>query len=231
MSKTIIVTGAAGTLGSAVVQHLLNQGHTVIGTVSPGKNNATLSAKKGYEQYELDVSVPSAVQGFIQHIARKYEVIDAAALLVGGFAMGNIRNSSLEDVQKMLKLNFETTYITAQAIFLQMEQQPSGGHIMMVGAKPALETAAGLESIGYTFSKSLVFTLADIINKSGKKQQVKATVIVPSILDTPSNRQSMPQANFDNWVKPEAAAEIIGFLVADQSAPLRDSVIKIYGNA
>ncbi|HYK56453.1 MAG TPA: hypothetical protein VEV15_08225, partial [Flavisolibacter sp.] len=98
-------------------------------------------------------------------------------------------------------------------------------------ARPALEDAAGRHSIAYALSKSLLFKLAGFINKQAKGKNVTATVIAPSTLDTASNSKSMPDADPDNWVKPEALAEILEFVCSGKSSALRETVLKVYNNA
>lgn len=228
MGKVVIVTGAGGHMGKSVVRHLTDNGNTVVGTVSTGKRSQS-SNHQQYEEYEVDVSDPIAVSQFVQHVTDTYHRIDAAVLLAGGFAMGDITKTTLEDIHAMFKLNFETAFVSAQAVYNQMQQQVTGGHIILIGSKPALEPTAATGAIAYAFSKSLVFKLAESINTSGKKHQIKASIIVPSILDTPPNREAMPDANFDDWVKPEEIASIIQFLLSEDSTALRESVFKVYG--
>lgn len=230
MGQVVVITGAAGNLGNAVVKKLLDNGNTVVGTVLPGEHCKPGEGQAHFEEYELDVTDAEATGNFIRHVVHQYGHIDLAALLVGGFSMGTIEDTTMEDIQQMMKLNFETAFITAQAIYRQMLQQSTGGHLVFAGAKPALETAAGASTLAYAFSKSLIFKLAEFINESGKQHKIKASVVVPSILDTPPNRKAMPDANFQDWVKPEEAAEIINFIFSEKSAPLQETVFKIYGN-
>lgn len=230
MSQVAIVTGAAGNLGNAVVKKLLDNGNTVVGTVLPGEHCKQGEGQAHFEEYKIDVTDGNAAGNFIRHVVHQYGKINFAALLVGGFSMGKIEDTTMEDIYKMMKLNFETAFITAQAIYSQMQQQSMGGHLMFVGAKPALEKAAGTSTLAYALSKSLIFKLAEYINESGKQHKIKASVIVPSILDTPTNRKAMPDANFQDWVKPEEAAEIVNFIFSEKSAPLQETVFKIYGN-
>lgn len=85
--------------------------------------------------------------------------------------------------------------------------------------------------IGYALSKSLLFKLAEFINEDAKGKNVTATVVVPSTLDTPLNRKSMPDTNPGIWVKPGALAEILAFVVGDAGTPLRETVLKVYNNS
>ena len=85
--------------------------------------------------------------------------------------------------------------------------------------------------IAYALSKSLVFKLAEFLNEDAKGKNVTATVVVPSTLDTPLNRKSMPDIDPDIWVKPSTLAEILEFVVNDKSSVLRETVLKVYNNA
>jgi NAD(P)-dependent dehydrogenase (short-subunit alcohol dehydrogenase family) len=89
----------------------------------------------------------------------------------------------------------------------------------------------GKNLIAYGLSKSLLFKLAEYLNEEAKGKNVTATVVVPSTLDTPLNRKNMPEANPGNWVKPDALADVLEFIVSDKSSPLRETVLKVYDNS
>jgi hypothetical protein len=56
-------------------------------------------------------------------------------------------------------------------------------------------------------------------------------VIAPSTIDTEPNRKSMPAADFEKWVKPEALAEVLEFLISAKGTVLRETLLKVYNNA
>lgn len=230
MKKNAIVTGATGYLGKAVVSSLLEAGFSVIGTSSKEKNISKNESHPNYEVYTLDLTDQKATNEFIHYTVAKMKEIHFCALLVGGFEMNSFEETSLEDVQRMFKLNFETAFISSQAIYKQMKQQNSGGIIMFVGAKPAIEAGASKGMTAYALSKSLIFKLAEHINAEGAEDQVQASVIVPSTIDTPQNREAMPNADFSQWVSPEKIADICVFLAAQPPMLLHDAILKIYGS-
>ena len=230
MNKTAIVTGAAGNLGKAVVDKLLHDGFQVIGTKLPRESLRNFEGNPNIEAYDLNVTDPEAMATFVQHVVSSYGSLDRAALLVGGFGMGSIENTTLDDIHTLFRLNFESAFVSTKYIFEQMQQQQQGGRMVLVGARPALDPEAGKGLVAYALSKSLIFRLAEILNASGKGKGVQTSVIVPSIIDTPPNRKSMPDANFDDWVKPEEIADVISFLFSDKASKLQESVVKIYGN-
>ena len=167
---------------------------------------------------------------FIASAIDKYKIVDAALMLVGGFAMGTIAATPAADIHKQVSLNFETAYHVTRPLFQHMLAN-GNGRLVYIGARPAIEAAQGKNLVAYGLSKSLLFTLAGYINEEAKGKNVTATVIVPSTLDTPLNRKSMPDADPGIWVKPAVLAETLEFVVSDQASPLRESIIKVYNNA
>lgn len=167
---------------------------------------------------------------FIEDTIRENDRIDAALLLVGGFAAGNVSNTTIGDVQSQIALNFNTAYHVTRPLFAHMMDKGSG-RIVFIGSRPALEASAGKNMIAYGLSKSLLFKLADYLNAEAKGKNVVATVIAPSTLDTDLNRKSMPDVDPNKWVKPSALAEILEFIVSENSIPLRETVLKVYNNA
>jgi NAD(P)-dependent dehydrogenase (short-subunit alcohol dehydrogenase family) len=228
--KNIIITGANGNLGSAVVKKFLNDGYRVI-AVDQSDNH--LSFAKGNSNFEfktVDLAKEEVASAFVEEMIGKHKTIDAALLLVGGFAMGNIDKTSGTDIDKMINLNFKTAYFLARPIFQHMVSKNSG-RLVLVGARPALQAEYGKGMIAYTLSKSLLFKLAELLNAEAKGKDVVTSVITPSTIDTPENRKSMPNANPDDWVKPENIADVLEFICSGKSSVLRDPVYKVYNNA
>jgi NAD(P)-dependent dehydrogenase (short-subunit alcohol dehydrogenase family) len=127
-------------------------------------------------------------------------------------------------------VNFETAYYVARPLFAHLMENKRGS-IVFIGARPALNPTQGKGLIAYALSKSLLFKLAEFLNETAKGLNVNVSVIVPSTLDTPLNRKSIPDANPDNWVKPSEIAEILEFLVSDKAKAMKETVIKMYNNA
>jgi NAD(P)-dependent dehydrogenase (short-subunit alcohol dehydrogenase family) len=220
--KNILITGAAGNLGTVVVDYFISKGHKVFALVSPGKA-ADLSKKPSLSYWETNLTNESTTAKVIDEIVKKHSQIDAAFLLAGGFAMGNITDSSLEAVHKMIAINFDTAYTVARACHAHMSKQETGGKIVLVGSKPALELS-GNAMLGYTLSKAMLFNLSDILNKE-LNSKVPFSVIVPSTIDTPANRQAMPTANFNEWIKPETIASELEKILLDKNT---NRVVKFY---
>jgi NAD(P)-dependent dehydrogenase (short-subunit alcohol dehydrogenase family) len=229
MKKNILITGATGNLGKATTDRFLNDGYNVIATVTPGR---PLKYKpEGLQWYEADLTDEKSVERTIKQIIEDHSTLDAALLLVGGYAFGSIQNTDGAQLKKMLALNFETAYYVARPVFQQMLTQPKGGKIILVGSRPGLVAKDGKNSIGYALSKSLIFKLADILNAEGSSKNVTASVVVPSIIDTDENRKAMPDKDFTAWVKPEQIADAMAFLCSPEGESLRETVLKVYNRS
>ena len=229
MNKVALVTGSVGNLGKAVTEKLSDAGFTVIGIVEPGKND--LPAKKTTVYRSLDLTDYNATKSLIQEIKSSYGKIDAIVCLVGGFEMGNILETTNDDLQRMIELNFNTAFNIVRPTLSIMKEQSEIGRIILVGAKPVYDQSAAGAVFSYALSKSMVVKLAEIINANASDYNAVATVIVPSIIDTPANREAMPDADFSDWVTTASIAEQIALVCGEKGKDLRETVLKIYGNS
>jgi NAD(P)-dependent dehydrogenase (short-subunit alcohol dehydrogenase family) len=228
--KTVIITGANGNLGTAVTKEFIDKNYRVIATVANENSKKDFIPHPNLEISVVNLTDEKETTVFIEKILQKYAIIDGALLLVGGFAMGDIENTTGDDLHKQIALNFETAFYVTRPLFGHMMNNKKG-NIVFIGARPALNAAQGKSLIAYGLSKSLLFKLAEYLNEAAKGLNVSVSVVAPSTLDTPLNRKSMPDVNPDNWVKPQEIAETLEFLVSDKSSALRETVLKIYNNA
>lgn len=228
-TKTAIITGAAGNLGQAVVKKFTDKDYQVIGTIL-NQQESNNSGEKNFEEAELNLLDEENCEKFVDEIVTKHKTIDVAVLTAGGFAMGDIAQTKTSDVMKQYRLNFETAYNIARPVFLQMMKQGSG-RIFLIGSRQGLNILKGKGALAYGFSKSLLFRLAEVMNAETKGKNVVVNVIVPSTIDTPQNRESMPDADFSSWVTASQIADIIYFYSSEEGSAIREPVIKVYNNS
>jgi NAD(P)-dependent dehydrogenase (short-subunit alcohol dehydrogenase family) len=230
MKKNVIVTGSSGNLGQEVVKKFIAEGYSVIGTVTSNDTAPSGFPADHFEKVVVDLMKEEDAAAFVKSAIEKYKNIDAAILTVGGFAMGKIADTTTADIYKQYKLNFETAYNVARPVFVQMMKQNSG-RIFLIGSRPGMDAKNGKGMVAYGLAKSLLFRLAELMNEEAKGHNIVTSVIVPSTIDTPQNRNSMPEANFNNWVKAEEIANTIYYYCSDSAVALREPVIKVYGNS
>lgn len=234
LSKTVIVTGAAGNLGQAVVEKFIENDYEVWGAVhsKPEKNNSekNLPVTGSLNEVTLDLLNEEACKKLVDEVVAYSQQIDVAVLTAGGFTMGDIAATKTSDIAKQYQLNFETAYNMARPVFVQMMKQNSG-RIFLIGSQAGLYTSKAKGVTAYGLSKSLVFGLAEIMNAEAKKKNVVVSVIVPGTVNTPQNRESMPDADFSAWVLPSQIADVIYFYANGEADVLREPIIKVYGRS
>lgn len=230
MQRVVFVTGSSGNLGRAITRKFLAEGDRVIGTLLPEEVYVPGEAEKGLETRHIDLLNEAETAAIIASDIEEFGGIDIAVLTAGGFAMGDIAHTGGSEFYNQLKLNFETTYNTARPIFLEMLKK-GRGRLFMTGSRPGLDMKNGKGMTAYSLSKSLVFRLAELMNEEAKGTDVIVTVLVPSTIDTPQNRKSMPDADFSTWVRPESIADIIFYYCSPEASGLREPILKMYNKA
>lgn len=227
---SLIITGANGNLGLSVVNRLLKDGYHLL--AASGKLGAgELPRNKKLEISEVDLLIEKDAQKFVESSLQKNPDIEAAVLLVGGFATGKLMGTKKSDLEKMIDLNFYTAFNIVRPLLAHFLKHQQGGHFILVGARPGMNAADGKDFFAYAMSKAMIFKLAEFINAEGKAKGVTATVIVPSTIDTETNRKAMPNADFSKWVPAEKIADAISYSLSETGRMFRESVIKIYNRS
>lgn len=228
--KNVVITGAGGALGKACVNEFVTNGDQVIAILSTSKKNSNYEVE-GVATYHTDLGDELKTKATIAKVIEGHKAIDVGILTVGGFSMGDIDGTDGTQLRKMISLNFETTYYLSRELFRHMSTNGKGGRIVLIGARPALDAKAGKDMIAYALSKTLVMKLAELLNADGKDKNIVCSVIVPSIIDTQTNRDSMPNADYTKWVTPAEIAKNIRFITSESGSALRQPILKIYGES
>jgi NAD(P)-dependent dehydrogenase (short-subunit alcohol dehydrogenase family) len=231
--KAVVVAGGTGGLGKAVSLAFVKAGANVIVTYH---NEAELRAlqelagpnQSSLEGHQVDVTDPGAVAGLINTVVAKYGAVDALVNTVGGYA-GGIRMWDLETsvFNRMLELNLRSGFVLARAV-LPIMLKAGHGSIVNVAAKAAIDHGAGAGA--YAASKAGAVALMDSLAADARSTGVRVNSVLPSIIDTPANRQAMPAADFKTWPKPEDLAHVILFLSSDFAKSIHGAAIPVYGN-
>ena len=219
--RHIVVTGAAGALGRAVVQHFLDQGARValldhrmehLTDAFPGLDNSQ------HLLLQADVTSASAMADAATQILAAFKQVDALVHIAGGFEMGEpVHALSRAAWDRMMNLNAWSFVAVSQALVPSMIERKAGS-VIAVSAKTAARGAAGMAA--YIASKSALQRLVEAAAAELAPHGIQVNSIAPSVLDTPANRQAMPDAKPDNWVSTAVAAQTIGFLASPAAAAL-----------
>lgn len=229
MERTAIVTGGTGGLGAAVVERLLGENWRVVVPWIAERELARIQEREGLELVQADLFEAAAVQEVVSVASGGDAPLGGLVNLVGGFAAGGrVHETPVDDFMAQFRLNLRPTYLMTQAALPAM-LEGSEGSIVCVGTRAALQPFKG--AAGYVSSKAAVIAFAQAVAVEYRDDGIRCNCVLPSVIDTPANRASMPEADFERWVKPAEIAGVIAHLLSAESVPTSGAAIPVYGRA
>ncbi|MDP3173824.1 MAG: SDR family NAD(P)-dependent oxidoreductase [Phenylobacterium sp.] len=229
MSKSLLVTGGFGVLGRAVSAAAVARGwRTALVDFSP-EPPAGLAASLGdgaYLKGGVDLADPAAARAVVEDVAQRQGGLDVLVNVAGGFTWTTLADGGVEPWGELHRLNL-TTALNASAAAIPLLTQSTAGRIINVGANAAVKAAAGMGP--YAASKAAIHRLTETLSEELKDQGVTVNAVLPSILDTPTNRADMPDADFTRWVTPDALAQVILFLASDEASAVTGALLPVTG--
>jgi NAD(P)-dependent dehydrogenase (short-subunit alcohol dehydrogenase family) len=174
---------------------------------------------------QADLFEPDAVAAAVESV----DDLGAVVNLVGGYASGGkVHESDPEDLDRMVQLNLKPGFLLARAAMPRLADA-GGGAYVGVSARAALRPFSG--AAAYITAKAGVLAFVQALAVEYKDAGVRANAVVPNAIDTPANREQMPNADFSRWVAPAEIARVIRFLVSDDSKPTSGAAVPVYGKA
>lgn len=210
--SVVMVTGGSGNVGRGVVEAFAAVGAKVaIVDLRKRDCDEVAEALGGdparYQGFGADLSQPEAVDALIAEVTAAFGRIDHLVHTVGGFAMGDpVHAGNLDVFDKMMALNVRVLYLVAGRVARAMIDTGVTGSISLILARAA--QAGGKNKAAYTASKAAAARIMESMAAELKEHQIRVNGISPSTVDTPPNRDDMPNANFDNWVTPAQIGEL-----------------------
>ncbi|MGH7451642.1 MAG: SDR family oxidoreductase [bacterium] len=230
--KVVVITGGTGGLGSAVTSAFLQAGAKVFVTYRSEQEfdalKASVNAHAALTGIKTNVLDEASVKAMVQQAAR-FGRLEVLVNLVGGYLGGvPVAEMSLEQWNKMIDLNLKSAFLCCKHVLPLMMQQ-NAGRIINIGSKGGLQGGEGISAYGAAKAGLINFTQS--LAAEGKRYNITANAVIPGIIDTPANRQAMREANFDEWVKPGALAQIILFLSSEEAQAITGATIPVLGKS
>ncbi|MCC6865051.1 MAG: SDR family NAD(P)-dependent oxidoreductase [Ignavibacteria bacterium] len=234
--KVAIITGGTGALGRVIVNYFAAQGMKVYVPVRSMPEFMKVFEQTDETEFKglpkryglpCDASSEMDVKEFCENVVIQEKKIDYLINTVGGYHPKKfIAETDKALIENQLTLNFYTAFYFTKYV-LNIFKSNNFGRIISIGAKPAIETTAG--KFAYSMSKSAVINLMQTLAEEHKENNITFNTIIPSIIDTPANRESMQNQDFSKWVNPQEIAETCLFLLGNSSKSYRGNIIKMYG--
>lgn len=224
--RSVVVTGGGGALGVAVCEALAERGAALhVPAYSDQDRERLASLLEGRARVEtgVDLTDEGAVDAF-------YDGVEGALWgsvhIAGGFVFGALVDASVADFERMVGMNLRSAWLCSRAAARRMS---AGGRMVNVSAKPALVPSANV--VTYAATKAAVAALTTGLAEELAPKGIWVNAIAPSIMDTPANREGMPDADHEKWPTVAEVAETIAFLASPTNAVTRGAIVPVYGRS
>lgn len=224
-----LVTGASGALGSAVARTFRDAGATVAAAdvVTPDDEDALLDPKGDIEFYEGDFTDEEEVARVVAKVVDEHGRLDYLANIAGTWRGGTpVDETEADTFDFLFDVNLKTMFLASKHAIPHLRE--TEGSIVSVSARSSLEGGEG-DGV-YRASKAGVRLLTETIAEENLGT-VRANAVMPSVIDTPANREMMPDSDHDSWVEPDQIARVVSFLCSDAAEVTSGAAVPVYGEA
>ena len=229
-NSVVILTGAGGNLGAAVVRLLAGRGARLVAMERTEAALARavdgLDPERVLAEPGVDLGDPDACAGLVRRALDRFGRVDGLVHTVGGFAMAEVLDGDPGHWERLLQANLFTTLNVCRAVAPAM-REAGRGSIVTVGAAGAARAGRGMAA--YASAKSAVLRLTEALAAELKDAGVRANCVLPGTIDTPPNRAAMPKADPSRWVTPTQIAEVVAFLLDPASDGVTGAAIPVTG--
>ena len=226
--KVVMVTGANGNVGEAVARRFAEAGATVVLVGRKVEELTPLADELKGMVGVADVTDEASVDALVKQVEAVHGKIDVLAHTVGGFAAGKpVYEAGVETFEKMIALNTRSVWVTCARVAQHMVEHQIHGRITAILSKNAYKGSA--KSAAYGASKAAAQRILESMSAELLSQGITVNGIVPSMIDTPQNRASSPNADYSKWVQPGDIAEAILFLSSEKARSISGISLDIFG--
>jgi NAD(P)-dependent dehydrogenase (short-subunit alcohol dehydrogenase family) len=231
--KVVIVTGATGNVGAALLSVLAADGARLVAVDRDAKrlqqHLAELSGNGVHRAVQVgDLAAPGAFDTVVAQAIDAFGKIDGLATTVGAFEMAPVESSTADLWDRMLRLNLFTALNALRAVIPPMRAARAGS-VVAIGAGAALKAPARLAA--YAASKSALLKLVESTADELKGEGVRVNAVLPGTIDTPPNRKAMPETDHARWVTPTEVANLIAFLLSDLASGVTGAFVSAPGRS
>lgn len=219
--KTVLITGVSSQSGEAIAPFLVQSGYRVIGTYASEPllfehpQFIQILWKKG------DIHLSNQLSERLMECG----VLHGWIHLIGGFMVGYaMEDTSIEKIKHQLDLNLLSAVELTPLIFSCFSSDQPGSVIFM-GGEPGLNPVTSMGAYG--LSKSALIYFAESLALENKNSSARVNVIIPSALDTETNRKALSTKPDSSWISLQDLSETILFLLSDHSRKVNGSLIRL----
>ncbi|HSJ27091.1 MAG TPA: SDR family NAD(P)-dependent oxidoreductase [Acidimicrobiia bacterium] len=234
MIRTVVITGGTGGLGTALAARLLADDVRLAVTYLLPDEAAAFEDRFGQDDARLmlrrvDATDPEAISAFIGEVKSEFGPFHGLAALVGGWAGGrDVESTDDVRLERMLDLNLRSTFNAVRAS-IPLLREAEYGRIVLVGSRDAIDAPAG--QAAFNMAKAGVMALGRTVAHELEPTNVTATVLLPTVIDTPATRAALPYADYVDWPTPDEISAVAAYLLSEEAGVMNGAMVPVYGKA
>ncbi len=234
MNKTVVITGGTGGLGTALVRRLVTQDYRLAVTYLLPEEAQQFESEFEVDEKRVmltrvDCTNAEAVSTYVKGVADQWGNLHGLCALVGGWAGGrDVEETDDVRFERMLDLNLRSAFYAVRATVPYLKEA-GWGRIVLVGSRGAVDFFEA--QAAFNIAKAGVAALGQSVATELDGTGVTANVLMPSVIDTPATRRSLPYADYVNWPTPDEIAAVAEFLLSEESGVINGALVPVYGRA
>lgn len=226
MTRTVVVTGAGGAIGGAVLRRLAANGDDVVG----------FDLHVGDGVMACDITDETAVLNAFSTIRSTHGPVDVLVNAAGTTGAGSVIDESVAAWRHILDVNLTGSFVCCRAALPDMIER-GGGVIVNVASVNARFGGSSLSGPAYAASKGGLVTLTRFIAREHAGDGVRANAVAPGPHDTPMWRALEPDRRAvilgmlpgGGIGDADELAGVIAFLCSDDAAYINGATIDVNG--
>jgi NAD(P)-dependent dehydrogenase (short-subunit alcohol dehydrogenase family) len=238
----VIVTGAAQGIGRAVALRLAAAGrHVAVWDVQADavEETARLCREQGgaARAWQVDVGDGARIEAAVAEFEGEWGKPDGLVNNAGIFPRARALDMTLEEWERVLRVNLTGTFVCARAVAARMKQA-GGGAIVNTASGRALAGAAN--GAHYAATKGAIIALTKSLALDWAGYGIRVNCIIPGITDTAQPRVEMgdnelyaagSRIPLGRIGQPQDMAAVVAFLLSDDAAYMTGQSVAVNGGA
>lgn len=228
----VLVTGASGALGAAVVARAVASGRRVVALERSKSDEITLERQGSLLRLHAVTSDADALQSALARAEAEFGALSGAVLTAGAWRGGHrfYEAEAAADYRTVMDANLEAAQFALRAILPGMVRRGRGS-IVLIGSRAGVRPHDAAGDAAYAASKAALTALSQAIAAEVVEHGVRINSVLPSTIDTEANRKAMPDADRSRWVTTDSLYDVIEFLLSERARDVSGALVPVYGRA